>query len=255
MKINLFIVGAMKSGTTTLSDFLNNSVDFYAPQKEGHLFYDDVFDRLKIKKYESLCDNVKWFADKTPTYGIFDESPKLIYDYNPHAKIIWILRDPIKRALSHIVHAQKTGAEYRSAERCIQDELRGVVLDRSLAYVLRSDYCTQINKYSNLFKQEQILVIKYEDFIAAKEHVFKQLAQFLDIDIDPFWTIPYSNRSFYPRHYWLNQYVQKVPKRRFISQLVHKTLPKLSHPEVLTERTQADALHYLRDAVNFWNEL
>lgn len=245
----------MKSGTTTLSDFLNNSDDFYAPQKEGHLFYDDVFDKMKIKKYENLCDRVKWFSDKTPTYGIFDESPNLIYDYNPNASIIWILRDPIKRALSHIVHAQKTGAESRDAEQCIRDELSGVVRHRSLAYLLRSDYCRQINKYKKFFSQEQILVLKYEDFIAAEEHVFNQLAQFLDIDVNPCWTIPYSNRSFYPRYYWINKYLRKVPKRRFVSQIVHKMLPKLSHPEVLTERTMADATNYLDDAIDFWNEL
>ena len=255
MKINLFIVGAMKCGTTTLSDFLNNSKDYYAPNKEGHLFYTDVFNADKIRKYEALCSNIKWFADKTPTYGVFDESPRLIYEYNPDAKIIWILRDPINRALSHVVHAQKTGAEFRSAEQCMSDEMNGKVRDRSLAYLLRSDYPLQIKKYERIFGQDKILVIKYEDFVASKEHVFQQISEFLDIRIDAKWAIPYSNRSFYPKYYRVNKYVQHLPKRRFLMQVIHMLLPKLRQPEVLSDNCKLAASDYLRDSIRFWDEL
>ena len=106
MKANLFIIGAMKAGTTTLHYLLDRHPDiFMSLEKEPQVFsskplasYDDIFEGY---------DKQKYMGESSTAYTKLPDEPniaKQIYDYNPDAKLIYLIREPMARAVSHYRH-------------------------------------------------------------------------------------------------------------------------------------------------------
>src|SRR6476659_9443233 len=132
-KVNLFLVGAMKAGTTSLTRLFEQHPDiFVCPIKEPNFFVtrlpdsiSDDLDNSDIKSfindlkvnsrkhfahiktmgdYHSLFKfykNEKYLADCSTIYLHSKDAPVRIKQYNANARIIILLRDPVKRAFSH----------------------------------------------------------------------------------------------------------------------------------------------------------
>src|ERR1700733_8619605 len=121
--VNLFIVGAAKCGTTSLYEYLNQHPEIYmCPVKEPHFFSNKVENLNKdlyrapepgkkyhtkvikdIDVYTSLFDDgaaYKIRGEASPSYLWDSDVAQKLYQYNPNAKIIIILRDPIDRLVS-----------------------------------------------------------------------------------------------------------------------------------------------------------
>ena len=135
-KPNLFIVGAAKAGTTSIYKYLSEHPDIYmSPIKEPNFFGSDIswedfrhdykintqldFDKYFSKKklihkhiafiedinlYMKLFRNgedFKILGEASTSYLYSKLAAKEIYKFNPTAKIIIILRDPLERTISH----------------------------------------------------------------------------------------------------------------------------------------------------------
>ena len=109
---NLFIVGAMKSGTTSLYEYLNVIPRIYmSPIKEPKYFHMKGYGkevnvkRISDKKnYLNLFEKVnteKIIGEASPDYLFDPNSPRLIHKKVPNANIIICLRDPVERTFSH----------------------------------------------------------------------------------------------------------------------------------------------------------
>ena len=197
MKVNLFLVGAAKCGTTFLYDNLMSSSDICLPMiKEPHFFSRYKYDHLMRQyttvictqnKYEKLfqANNVKYFCDCSASYFWDTESPKLIYEYNQNAKIIIILRDQIDRIVSHYQNNVREGFEYRSLNTAINSEIGNVYYDRYKApffrYISYSDYTRTIGKYFELFKSNNIKVINFDDLVTNTDRIILEIAGWLNI--------------------------------------------------------------------------
>ena len=108
---NLFIVGAPKSGTTFLYYYLKQHPDIYFPNfKEPHFFGSDLIRRngaynLSLDEYQDLFKTDKKIIGEASTFYIFSkDAPEEIYNFNPKAKIIIMLRDLVD--LVHSLHSQ-----------------------------------------------------------------------------------------------------------------------------------------------------
>ncbi len=127
---NLFIIGAAKCGTTSLHEYLDQHPDiFMARVKEPHYFsqverilydYKEKFSPEKeyhtwvIKEKDQYLNLFKdgeksiYRGESSPSYLWDADAARKIYAFNPRAKLIVLLRNPIKRAFSHYqmgVHA------------------------------------------------------------------------------------------------------------------------------------------------------
>ena len=127
MKVNTLIIGAGRSGTTTLYEYLKNHKDIcFSSLKEIHYFtFQDLYERgdtyLNSFFQHKKSENILVTAD---TYSMIDkEAPKRILAYNPRMKFIVILRDPVERAYSNFQYARNYGYEKEArelAEKMIQ---------------------------------------------------------------------------------------------------------------------------------------
>jgi hypothetical protein len=213
-KANLFVVGAMKAGTTFFTEILSQHPQIYlSPIKEPHYFINSLPKNLyepsrffslenylandfpvplHIAKVEKLDQYQKLFslaseahlyrAEASTAYLHAPESAGLIHEYNPNAKIIILLREPIKRAFSHYNMDKGLGRVKMEFETFVKDEIvkynNGALPWNS--YLGMSFYNNAINRYQSSF--EDVLVVNFEDLTKNKTGTLKAISEFLNIN-------------------------------------------------------------------------
>src|SRR6056297_3678088 len=110
-KPNFFVVGAARSGTTTLYYTLKKHPDvFIQPLKEINYFLSS--NRRTWQEYLNLFEGVKnekIIGEISPKYLYYKEVPKLIKRKINNPKILIQLRDPLERAISHYKLRKRSG--------------------------------------------------------------------------------------------------------------------------------------------------
>lgn len=171
----------MKSGTTLLSNFLNQNSKIKINNGDSHLFLSKNHNDLITKKINSNYDINTFNVDKSASYSLLLEDYSRILSHNENAKFIWILRDPIKRAFSNYIHAINRGLESRSFIKCFYDDLKIKKNFDHTNYFHRSKYKNQIKKLVNKVKKDKILFIVFEDFIKDPNTTLNDLYKFINL--------------------------------------------------------------------------
>ena len=133
MKVDFFIVGAPKAGTTSLYHYLNEHLEVeMSSQKEPDYFSDDALQEQglyygknridTLDKYNNLFVNhqAKLRGEGSVSYFFYDDVPNKIKKYNPDSKIIIMLRNPIDRAFSHYLMDYRLGLVSESFEDIVK---------------------------------------------------------------------------------------------------------------------------------------
>lgn len=258
MKVNLFIVGACKSGTTYLHDYLGQQNQICASiPKEPYFFELSENQRINekyINTYFKHYQQQRYLLDGRHRNMFFNWIPKAIFAYNKEAKIICILRDPVERAYSHwwMWYSRRiiTQGFYKTVKNQIKEIKRGNLHmelnseaylkyakeeahEGRLAYadaatiVESGYYFKQIERFKKVFKEENILIIDYklindDDFLAS------ELSNFLNTSIEK---PNFNNKKNSGRNYVVNRkkYPIFIPKqlKKFIKNQFFKK-PKLN---------------------------
>lgn len=207
---DFLIIGASKSGTTSLYDQLVEHPQIEpAAVKEVH-FFDDRFDR-GIEWYRSqfpLANSRSHSrtGEASPYYLFHPHAPRRIRRALPDVKLIALLRNPIERAYSHYQHEVRVKRESLSfeealareperlngeLERMLEDEGYNSFNYRRYSYLARGRYADQIAVWRQLFPEAQLMVIKSEDFFADPGPTYQQVLQFLQL---PSWRPRYFSK-------------------------------------------------------------
>ena len=191
MKVNTFIVGAPKAGTTSLHYYLNQHSDvsmsslkepnFFSSKEVKSLFYnskciDDSNDYHKLFSIEKR--QVR--GEASVSYLFYENVPKRIFNYNSDAKIIIMLRQPIERAFSHYLMDCRLGFCSEKLEDIIANPK--IYPQYFQQYLELGNYYSQLKRYQDIFGKEQLLVIFYEDFKTDTKKVMKTVFSFLQIE-------------------------------------------------------------------------
>ena len=198
MKVDFFIVGAPKSGTTSLYHYLSEHPQVeMSSQKEPDYFSDKAIHEQgmyyaknrvdTLDKYESLFVQKESvvYGEASVSYLFYENVAEDIKKYNPNAKIIIMLRNPIERAFSHYLMDYRLGL--------ISDSFENVLAKISKhknahlfyqQYIEVSKYAKQIQRYLDFFKKENILFIDYEDFKKNVSKTVDQVYNFLNISTE-----------------------------------------------------------------------
>ena len=182
MKPNFLIIGAARSGTTSLYKYLNDHPQIVISEiKELNYFSRDKYWRKGFAWYE------KNFVPKNKSTIIFGEAstsysqapyspnvPKRIFSYNPEIKLIYVVRDPIERLISHFMQRTKAGLETREFYKLLEN------LD-DIFYVWQGKYYYQLSQYLHYFKKEQIHIITFDDLIYDIDIVIYRLFEYLGV--------------------------------------------------------------------------
>ena len=179
---NLFIIGAMKSGTTSLHYYLDAHPDiFMSPEKEPGFFVRDFWRGKPESAYLSLFqagDARRYRGEssthyaKLPTYpGV----PERIRAYSPDAKLIYIMRHPVERTISHYWHAVR--------DVHLSRENRGVVhaIRADNSYTAYSDYAMQLQAYLDVFPRSAIHCLTLEALLDNPQRELAKIFRWLEL--------------------------------------------------------------------------
>ena len=249
MKPNLFIVGQPKSGTTALHQFLGQHPEIYMSSiKEPHFFCSDFhlesdraygkqrfFDFRSESAYLQLfakAGDAKIVGESSTNYLYSQVAAQKIYNFNPDAKIIIILREPAKYLYSLHSHYVKFTEENEpnfltalSLEADRQQEKitsPRVTSPSYLYYSQRIQYYQQVKRYCDRFGAEQIKIVIFEDFKSENERVYREILEFLGVD-----------SSFTPEYDAVN--INKEVKFKSINNLVNSPLVKNISKNLLSQ--------------------
>ena len=197
-KIDFLIAGTQKGGTSALDKYLREHPEIgMAKSKELHFFDDEeIFSQPKIDYsiYENQFDfesNKKVYGEATPIYLYWEASCRRIWEYNPNIKLVFILRNPITIAFSHWNMEYDRNADLYDFSSAIKNEEQRLkealpLQHRVFSYADRGFYSNQILRYKSLFRDDQMLFIKYEEFKIRQKQVLFKIFDFLGVESDSF---------------------------------------------------------------------
>lgn len=202
-KANLFIVGAPRCGTTSMCLYLNAHPDvFIVPPKEILYFGTDLSykKRPTSRKYESYFarwKDEKYGGEATTLYLYSQRAAEEIKEYNPSARIIILLRNPVDFLYSYHQRLVNLGFEdiedFQSALEAESERQRGRRLPRLirkrgpvplLYYREVAKFSEQVQRYFDIFPKEQVQVTLLDDIRQDTARVWREMLKFLDVDPD-----------------------------------------------------------------------
>ncbi|MGC1309950.1 MAG: sulfotransferase [Phormidesmis sp.] len=213
---NFLIIGAGKSGTTSLHYYLQQHPQvFMSPQKETYFFIyegqtpnyqgprdDKLINRqavTHIESYQALFDGVKdevAIGEACPRYLSYAaEAAPHIQQRIPAAKIIVILRNPVDRAFSSYLMQVREGRETLSFAEAIASEKTRLSNNWAWGqYVSSGCYAAKLDRYFERFPPEQIRVYLFEDLQSDIDRLLQNLFSFLGVEesFKPDMTIKYN---------------------------------------------------------------
>lgn len=208
---NFLIIGAARSGTTSLRNYLNQHPEIYfSPLKHTRFFaHEDLSfygpgprdvrkpwsgekgTREVVTDIESYRALFRGVTDETAigeashSYLYGPKAPERIRYYMPHAKLIAVLRNPIERAYSHYCHLLQTKREPLTdfAQALRKEEER--LLDGwwpDFYYTRLGFYHAQLKRYFDVFERRQMRIYLYEDLSSRPVETVQDIFRFLEVD-------------------------------------------------------------------------
>lgn len=197
---DFLVVGAAKSGTTSLARHLRTHPDVYIPlKKELHFFNNDANFALGPEWYAAqFADGASaaQVGEATPTYMYNPLAVERMHDLVPGARLMVMLRHPVERAYSHYWHMCALGLERRPFDAVIADP----DAEAAYGYVARGRYAEQLRRLYSRFPPEQVRVILLDDLEGDPATVMGGVCRYLGID--PAFRPPDPEHAFNRRFRW-----------------------------------------------------
>lgn len=193
IKPNTFLIGAQKSATTSVYNWLSQHPDICGPStiKDYPFFIKDEFFNKGIESLEKEYVDEGYSNQKITLQGnvqyMFDEKAiDKIHEFDPNAKLICVLRNPVDRAISAFKYFKKLNLEQLSLKEALEKEeerLNGTFQQKyDLTYKAHGLYALQIKRILKKYSKEQVLVLLYEEVRDNPENTSKKAFEFLGVD-------------------------------------------------------------------------
>ena len=202
---DFMIIGAEKCGTTSLYQYLRQHPAVLPPIEKEIDFFDTEYEQ-GIEWYLSHFPamfaepnaNAEFITGETSANYLYNnQAPARIFKHFPQIKLAVILRDPIDRTLSRYSMMVRNGAEKRSFEVAIAEEIdlieQATTADGSIPWPVlnrcrhigNSLYYHHLERWLTVFPRQQLLVLKSEDLFLQPAQTLKQLYETLGIADNP----------------------------------------------------------------------
>ncbi len=177
---NLIIIGGLKCGTTSLHHYLNLHPEIAMSRP---------------KELNFFVSELNWPLGRDWYAGHFDPSARIRGESSPHytnrpsfngvpgrmrellgfgVRLVYVVRDPIDRMLSHYLHNVGGGYEDRS--------LVDALSDPESSYVARSRYFFQVEPYLEEFGADRVQIVGREELKADRPGTMRRSFEFLGVD-------------------------------------------------------------------------
>jgi 1,2-diacylglycerol 3-alpha-glucosyltransferase len=210
---NFFIIGAPKSGTTSLSEYLRVHPNIYFSRvKEPHFFDRDTSKRLKLslRTYLSLFAKAdpglhKAVGEGSTGYLFSNVAVSEILRFNPDSRFIVMLRNPVE--LVRAWHSQmyfegvENIREFEMAWRLEGTRRHGYEIPhncwepKKLFYSEWGKLGDQMERLFSVVDRDRVMVILFDDFVADPKRVYEEVLAFLGVQSDGRTDFPQINEN------------------------------------------------------------
>ena len=292
---NFFIVGAAKAGTTSIYRYLSKHPDVYmSPIKEPHYFCKDIrcknFNKsylensrfnlddylskhILIEKHIAYIEdelqylelfrdvkNEKMIGEASTGYLYSKVAAQEIYEFDSHAKIVMVIRNPIDRAFSHWM------MDLRDNDVCHKSFIDAIADDQakkekgwgeSHLYIELGLYFEQIKRYQDVFCKDQILIMLYDDLKDNAYKFYSEIVSFLNLEPINIDTNKRHNAASIPKYPLMNSIIKNLGLNKCfgsilpitIKQNIKKIMSNTDDLPVLTSRDQEQVARYFSDDI------
>ena len=176
---NLIVIGGLKCGTTSLHHYLNLHPEVAMSRpKELNFFVEELNWPLGTDWYEGHFDLTSPVrGESSPHYTNrprFEGVAERLAETAPDARLIYMVRDPIDRMLSHYLHNVGGGYDGRPLEEALADP--------DTAYVDRGRYFFQLEPYLERFDRDRIELVTREELKTDRAATMRRVFGFLGVD-------------------------------------------------------------------------
>jgi hypothetical protein len=199
---DFYIVGAPKSGTTAMYQYLGQHPDIFLPATKELRFFGADLD-VRGFAQRDLDAFLSSFVAATPTqlvgaayvwYLYSKTAASEIHRFTPDARIIVMLRAPAEMLYSlHSEHLSNGNEDLPSFEDALEAEEdrragrripRHAHLPQGLLYSEVAMYAEQLERYLELFGRHRVHVVLYDDFANDTAASYGETLRFLDVADD-----------------------------------------------------------------------
>ncbi len=174
------VIGSMRAGTTMVHDMLARidglcmarmkETDFFIAEKN----YDRGLDwyMRQFSDLDALC------GEASPNYtkcDVFSGVAERLHKVNPEARLIYIVRDPIERAISQYNHSYMMGQDLPSPEVLLSSQVGEHIL-------AASSYARQLEPWISVFGRDALLIVDFDALCKDPDRVVDEMCSFIGLD-------------------------------------------------------------------------
>jgi len=194
--LDFIIIGAQKSGTTSLFRYLETHPQIYMPPEKEIPYFSDPARLAKgwdwyLDEFFGEAPADQLWGTSTPHYMTFPGVAGQIKRVLPNVKLIALLRHPIDRAYSQFRMAVRRGYETRTFEQAVDELLKPEVLQEARespggtnTYLTLGEYGRILATFYEHFAPEQITVFFASELENQPATVSKSIFEFLGVRAD-----------------------------------------------------------------------
>jgi hypothetical protein len=188
-------IGAQKAGTSTLYRLLRDHPDIVIPPGKEEPIFDAEVTAEQVRSYldeqfadagDARCGTV------TPQYMTAPETAGRMYAFVPGARIVAVVRDPLKRAFSHYRMNVRWGLEQRSFDEAAASQIKAIrdgepidLYSETDAYLMRGRYAWLLEGWYEGFGPDNVLVLFNDDLDRTPAVVVERVQRFLGLEPRP----------------------------------------------------------------------
>jgi len=273
--IELMIVGAQKSGTTSLMEYMSQhpSISMSTITEFGYFIHDDQYKKPDTEIFDMYFekDHLKpnsILCAKSAATLMSHVALERMYEHNPDMQLVVLLRNPVERAYSLFWYNKRLGHEssddfsdlIRREELNYRNEIDAI----NRSYLDGGKYIEYLKDIYSIFPQNQVHIYQFEEFKSNPEKVCKELFTTLNLDITEdieLETTKNHNRGGVVKYPIITKIINSSITQKFTKLIPYKLRKKLDRTirssnikdEKYPEMTSKDR-EYLRSYFNTYNE-
>ncbi|MFC1550442.1 sulfotransferase domain-containing protein [Candidatus Neomarinimicrobiota bacterium] len=184
---NFIIVGAPKCGTTSIWRYCSEHPDISMSKTKEPNYFSTNPGKLDLNQYKALFENSNnetMIGEASTSYLRGQEAAKRINKFIPNCKIIIMLRDPLDRLYSAYLYWKRLGLYSFPVEKLIQkyiDQQSIAKIPKEFNIISNGLYFEHVQRYFNLFGEENVFVGLFEDMRSEPTSFFHSLFSFLGV--------------------------------------------------------------------------
>lgn len=233
------VIGAPKAGTTSLHEYLAEHPQIAMTSEKEPMCFAAPDWRERLGDYEELFErDAPVRGESSTAYSAFPWAPEVpdrVLEAIPDARLIYLVRDPIPRTLSHYAQNAWDRLPVRPFEELMSD-----LEDPMNMPVWCSRFATQLERWLERFPAERVLVVDQRDLLTDRAATLRRVFAFLGVDPDftsRAWEVRHntagSHRAPNALHHRLGRHARRLERLPVLRRAVTRETPR---PVLSTEQ-------------------